>query len=82
MSQTGGQTLTIKGSRQMGKSSLLMRVVKDALGEGKRVALLDFQLIDDETRANADLFYRRFASSIAKTHSSCRTSSPRSGTAA
>jgi hypothetical protein len=66
MAQPGGQTLTIKGPRQMGKSSLLMRVAKDALGEGKRVALLDFQLIDDDTRANADLFYRRFASSIAE----------------
>jgi hypothetical protein len=66
MAEPGGQTLTIKGPRQMGKSSLLMRVVRDAIADGKRVALLDFQLIDDQTRANADLFYRRFASSIAE----------------
>jgi hypothetical protein len=66
MAEAGGQTLTIKGPRQMGKSSLLLRVVKIALGERKRVALLDFQLIDDQTRADADLFYRRFASSIAE----------------
>ena len=61
-----GQTLTIKGPRQMGKSSLLMRTVKAALDLGKKVALLDFQLIDDKTKADADLFFRRFATSIAE----------------
>src|SRR6476469_6815146 len=44
-----GQTLTIKGPRQMGKSSLLMRMVKAGLDHGKRVALLDFQLVDEAT---------------------------------
>jgi hypothetical protein len=66
MALPGGQTLTIKGPRQMGKSSLLMRIARDALAQCKRVALLDFQLLDDETRASADLFYRRFASAIAE----------------
>ena len=61
-----GQTLTIKGPRQMGKSSLLMRTVKAGLDPGKRVALLDFQLVDDATKADATLFFRRFASSIAE----------------
>ena len=56
-----GQTLTIKGPRQMGKSSLLMRTVKAGLDLGKRVALLDFQLVDDKSKADADLFFRRFA---------------------
>ena len=49
-----GQTLTIKGPRQMGKSSLLMRTVKAGLDHGKRVALLDFQLVDETTKADAD----------------------------
>ena len=49
-----GQTLTIKGPRQMGKSSLLMRTVKAGLDAGKNVALLDFQLVDDATKADAD----------------------------
>ena len=61
-----GQTLTIKGPRQMGKSSLLMRTVKAGLDIGKKVALLDFQLVDEKTKANADLFFRRFAASIAE----------------
>ena len=61
-----GQTLTIKGPRQMGKSSLLMRTVKSGVDIGKRVALLDFQLVDDKTKANADLFFKRFVSSIAE----------------
>jgi hypothetical protein len=61
-----GQTLTIKGPRQMGKSSLLMRAAKAALDLGKRVALLDFQLLDDRTKANPDLFFQRFASAIAE----------------
>jgi AAA domain-containing protein/TIR domain-containing protein len=61
-----GQTLTIKGPRQMGKSSLLMRTVKAGLDHGKRVALLDFQLVDEATKADANLFFRRFAASIAE----------------
>ncbi len=61
-----GQTLTIRGPRQMGKSSLLMRTVKAGVDIGKKVALLDFQLVDEKTKANADIFFRRFASSIAE----------------
>jgi hypothetical protein len=66
MAQTGGRTVTIKGPRQMGKSSLLMRMIKAAMDQSKRVAVLDFQLVDDQTKGNADLFFRRFASSIAE----------------
>jgi hypothetical protein len=61
-----GQTITIKGPRQLGKSSLLMRTLKAAIDLGKKVALLDFQLVDEQTKANAELFFRRFASSIAE----------------
>ncbi|HET9704875.1 MAG TPA: AAA-like domain-containing protein [Vicinamibacterales bacterium] len=64
--QQPGQTLTIKGPRQMGKSSLLMRTVKTGMDVGKRVALLDFQLVDEDSKANADLFFRRFASWVAE----------------
>ena len=63
--QQAGQTLTIRGPRQMGKSSLLMRTIKAALDAGKKVALLDFQLVDESSKADADVFFRRFASSIA-----------------
>jgi AAA-like domain/TIR domain len=66
VAREAGQTLTIKGPRQMGKSSLLMRTIKAGLDQGKKLALLDFQLVDDTTKSDADLFFRRFASSIAE----------------
>ena len=61
-----GQTLTIKGPRQMGKSSLLMRTVKAGMDAGKKVALLDFQLVGEDSKADADLFFRRFSSWVAE----------------
>jgi hypothetical protein len=61
-----GQTLTIKGPRQMGKSSLLMRTVKEGIASGKSVALLDFQLVDEDSKSRADVFFRRFASWVAE----------------
>lgn len=64
--QQPGQTLTIKGPRQMGKSSLLMRTVKAGMDLGKRVALLDFQLVDEDSKLHPDLFFRRFASWVAE----------------
>ncbi|WP_366931377.1 AAA-like domain-containing protein [Nostoc sp. JL34] len=55
-----GVTITIKGPRQMGKSSLLIRTIHTAVNAGKRVALLDFQLFDKAALTNADLFFRQF----------------------
>ncbi len=49
-----GVTIPIKGPRQVGKSSLLMRIIQAARNAGKRVAYLDFQLNDEE------LFFRHF----------------------
>jgi hypothetical protein len=60
-----GQTVNIKGARQVGKSSLLMRVIDAAIKAGKRVAFLDFQGLDSSTLANADVFFRRFCQEIA-----------------
>ena len=50
----------------MGKSSVLMRTIGHALELGKRVALIDFQLFDEPTMADAGVFFRRFASAIAE----------------
>lgn len=58
--QRQGVTITIKGPRQMGKSSLLIQIVDAALNANKRVAFLDFQLLDSPTLANADTFFRQF----------------------
>ncbi|MFN7927752.1 MAG: AAA-like domain-containing protein [Blastocatellia bacterium] len=57
-----GVTITIKGPRQMGKSSLLMRAIQTAMDEGKRVAFLDFQLFDKNALASADQFFQQFCS--------------------
>lgn len=55
-----GATLTIKGPRQMGKSSLLLRVAVAAANAGKQVALLDFQLFEEGALHDADVFFRQF----------------------
>ncbi|MEM9150902.1 MAG: AAA-like domain-containing protein [Cyanobacteria bacterium P01_F01_bin.3] len=55
-----GVTLTIKGARQMGKSSLLIRVMDAARAAGKQVAFLDFQLFDKATLDDADDFFYQF----------------------
>ncbi|MFV2089973.1 MAG: AAA-like domain-containing protein, partial [Pseudomonadales bacterium] len=55
-----GVTLTIKGPRQMGKSSLLMRTMAAAAQAGKEVVFLDFQLFDMAALSDAETFYRQF----------------------
>lgn len=55
-----GVTITLKGPRQMGKSSLLMRTMQAAAKAGKHVVFLDFQLFDEATLRDADTFFRQF----------------------
>lgn len=55
-----GVTITIKGPRQMGKSSLLIRTMAAAAAAGKRVAFLDFQLFDKTALTDGDRFFRQF----------------------
>ena len=55
-----GVTITIKGPRQVGKSSLLSRVNAAAVESGKRVAFLDFQLFDRAALGDADRFFYQF----------------------
>jgi hypothetical protein len=57
-----GVTINIKAPRQMGKSSLLMRLVDTAARQGKRVALLDFQLFEQAALTDASTFFRQFCS--------------------
>lgn len=63
--QEGGRTISIKGPRQMGKSSLLVRVLDTALNEGRHGVLLDFQLFG-KTGDSADVFFRRFVGEISE----------------
>jgi hypothetical protein len=50
----------IKGSRQMGKSSLLNRMMAEAGKNGMKTAFVDFQMIESAAIENADVFYRQF----------------------
>jgi hypothetical protein len=59
-----GVTLVIKGSRQMGKTSLLVRSINTAVGLGKRPVLIDFQMLGQESLANSSTFFRRFSRAI------------------
>jgi hypothetical protein len=56
-----GVTLTIQGSSQTGKSSLLFRLLNAAKSNGKRCVYLDFQHFDLAARINADIFFRQFS---------------------
>ena len=62
--QRQGVTITIKAPRQMGKSSLLIRIVDAAMKVEKQVAFLDFQLLDQPTLADADAFFRQFCHEV------------------
>ena len=57
-----GVTITIKGPRQMGKSSLLNKLLVEAENRKMNTAFVDFQLIESSAVENADIFYRQFCS--------------------
>jgi hypothetical protein len=61
-----GVTITIKGPRQMGKSSLLMRVIQRAQAAGREAVYLDLQQFDQEVLAEADRFYIQFCHAMAE----------------
>lgn len=53
-------TLTIKGPRQVGKSSLLAQVVHAARKAGRHALVVDFQVLDSIASGVADQFFREF----------------------
>jgi len=60
--EINGVTITIKGPRQMGKSSLLNRLLVEAREQNMQSAFIDFQLIENMAIENADIFYKQFCS--------------------
>lgn len=54
-----GQTLVIKGARQVGKSSLLVRYIGACKESSKRTAFLDFQAMTDAQLADYPGFLQR-----------------------
>jgi len=59
-----GALIRVKAPRQMGKSSLMKRILDHASKENYKTAFVDFQLVDGELLGNLDLFLRWFAASI------------------
>ena len=62
----GGITMTIKGPRQCGKSSLLSRILHHADSVNKKGVLLDFQMMDQSDMDQPDLFFKSFCSLLSE----------------
>ena len=58
-------TVIIKGARQMGKSSLLNRMMAGAVEKDSQVIFLDFQLFDQPALENRERFFRQFCTFLA-----------------
>lgn len=59
-----GTLIRIKAPRQMGKSSLMLRILNHAIAQGYQTASLNFQLVDRESLSSLDLFLQWFCNSI------------------
>ncbi|MEY2976110.1 MAG: hypothetical protein RLZZ435_247 [Cyanobacteriota bacterium] len=59
-----GVTLSITGTRQVGKTSLLARLLAAAQNQGKQKVSLDFQGWEKEALRETELFYRRFCAQL------------------
>ncbi|MDJ0619174.1 MAG: AAA-like domain-containing protein [Calothrix sp. MO_192.B10] len=57
-----GVTIFIKGLRQVGKSSLLNRIIKMARNQNKRVLFIDFQLFGKADLSSDEVFLSQFCS--------------------
>lgn len=55
-----GVVILIRGSGQMGKSTLIRRILETAKEENKLVAYINFQRFERAALANGDLFFRQF----------------------
>ena len=63
--QGRGTTVLLRGARQVGKSSLLVRAAASAETAGRRVSRIDFQLMDNEQRQSLKTLLRHLAFSMA-----------------
>jgi len=66
LSQPYGTTTTIRASRQMGKSSLLVRGMNDARQRQAKIVYLDLQGTDHQYLVSFDLFLRYLANTIVR----------------
>ncbi|BAZ27542.1 TIR protein [Kalymmatonema gypsitolerans NIES-4073] len=61
-----GSLIRIKAPRQMGKTSLMARILHQASQEGSLAVSLSFQLADSKVFADLDLFLRWFCASVGR----------------
>ncbi len=59
-----GVTISIRGPRQIGKTSLLVRIADAARAQGRQVAWVDFQLSEKSAFADPCTFYRQLCGHI------------------
>ncbi|NUO82543.1 AAA-like domain-containing protein [candidate division KSB1 bacterium] len=59
-----GVTISIKGSRQIGKTALLRRIIAAARRHGKQVVFMDFQEFDQSQLENEETFFRSFCMAL------------------
>jgi hypothetical protein len=60
-----GALIRIKAPRQMGKSSLMLRILNHANEQGCQIATLNFLMVDRDALSNLDEFLQWFCNSIA-----------------
>lgn len=61
-----GSLIRIKAPKQMGKTSLLMRILHKAEEQGDRTVYLNLEQIDKESYSSLDTFLRRFCAGIGR----------------
>lgn len=59
-----GALIRIKAPRQMGKSSLMLRILNHGIEQGYQTASLNFQLVDRDSLSSLDRFLQWFCNSI------------------
>jgi transcriptional regulator with XRE-family HTH domain len=59
-----GSLIRIKAPRQMGKTSLLARIIDQSQSQGDCAVILDFQLATQQIFVNSDKFLRWFCASV------------------
>lgn len=59
-----GALIRIKAPRQMGKTSLLARIIDKSHSQGDCAVILDFQLAAQQIFVNSDKFFRWFCASV------------------
>ncbi len=59
--QSGHAVVIIKGYRQSGKSSLLLRLHSHGIEEGRRSCYLNFQALDERSARDSRAFFRQLA---------------------